>query len=303
VRAPAAKPKPGASRDDAFFEQFMQQRPQTGPRVSGSGVVIGADGYVLTAEHIVDAADSISVRLADGRTLAATLVGKDRRGGVALLKIPADNLLAALPGDPKKLRLAERVFALGTQPSGRAAAVTDGIVSALEVEGLSAAGYLQTTVPLFPSMGGGPLFNLAGQLVGVNAMMYTRTGSTGLAFAIPIDDAMESVKELRANGRVRRGTLGVTLQEVTAMIAATYGMDGPAGVMVVTVNPGSPAAKAGILQGDLLMRFGAEPVRSVEHAVRLIARTRPGERLTVRVRRMKDVREEDVDVVLGEAPD
>jgi serine protease Do len=114
---------------------------------------------------------------------------------------------------------------------------------------------------------------------------------------------MAIVKELRANGRIRRGTLGVALQEITPMIAATYGMDGPAGVYVVTIDPGGPAAQAGIQQGDLLMRFGGEPLRSVNHAVRYMSRTKPGERLVVRVRRMKDVREEDVAVTLAEAPE
>jgi serine protease Do len=262
-----------------------------------------ADGQVLTAAHLFEPDDIVTVRLADGRTLAATVVGRDRRSDIALLKVPASGLAVATRGDPRKLRLAERVFALGVLPSGRSATVTDGIVSMVESEMDPAVGFIQTTVTLFPSMGGGPLFNLAGELIGVNAMLYSRTGGAGLSFAIPIDDAMEIVKELRANGKVRRGTLGVNLQEVTPMIAATYGMDGPAGVMAVTVVAGGPAAQAGIQQGDLLMRFGGQPLRSVHDALRYMGKTKPGERLVIRVRRMKDVREEDVAATLAEAPE
>ena len=272
-------------------------------RTMGSGVIIAPDGYVLTVEHIVDAADSITVRLADGRTLAGTLVGKDRRVGIALLKIPASGLQAASSGDPRKLRLGERVFALGGVLGARTPSVTDGIISALEVEEGQTAGFLQTTAMLYPSMGGGPLFDLQGRLLGINSMVYSRGTGNNLSFSVPIDDAMWSVNELRSQGRIRRGTLGVTLQEVTPMIAATYGMDGPAGVLVVTVEPGSAAAQAGIQQGDLLMRFGGELLRSVNHAVRLVGKTKPGERLVVRVRRMKDVREDDVAVTLAEAPE
>jgi len=304
---PRKPPAAGADQEyEEFFERFMANRAPSQPgRSIGAGVIISADGYVLTAEHLFNLEDAVSVRLHNGPVLAATIVGKDPRSGVALLKIPASNLAAAVPGDPKKLRLAERVFALGMQAAGRSGAVTDGIVSALDVEnvGSPGAGYLQTTVTLYPYMGGGPLFNLAGQLVGINSMLYSRTSGSGLSFAIPIDDAMAIVQVLRTEGRVRRGTLGVAMQEVTPMIAATYGMDGPAGVMVAGVNPGGPAEKAGIQRGDLLMRFGGEPLRSMEHAIRYVARTKPGEPLVVRVRRLKDVREEDVTVTLAEATD
>jgi serine protease Do len=303
VRAPKPPPDDPELRD--FFEKFMQNRspaPGNPPaRSIGSGVIISADGYLLTAEHIVDAADEISARLADGRTLAATLVGKDRRVGIALLKLPGSGLPVAAPGDPRKLRLGERVFALGGVPGGRTPAVTDGIVSALGVEEGATAGYLQSTAPLYPAMGGGPLFSLDGQLIGINSMLYSRATNNGISFAVPIDDAMWSVNELRAHGRVRRGTMGVTLQEVTALTAATYGLDAPAGVMVVTMEAGGPSAQAGIQAGDLLMRINGEPLRSVSHAVRVVGRTKPGDQALVRVRRMKDVREEDIRVTLGEA--
>jgi serine protease Do len=265
-------------------------------------VIIDAEGYVLTAAHILDLAETVSVRLADGRTLAASIVGSDMRSNVALLKIPGQGYTAAPAGEARKLRLGERVFAAGMLYN-RSSTVTDGIVSTMELEDGGAAGLFQTTAPLLPSMGGGPLFNLAGQVVGVNSMMYQRDSNSSLSYAIPVEDALAVAKELRASGRVRRGTMGVNLQEVTPMIAATYGMDRAAGVMAVTVNPGSPAAQAGIQQGDLLLRIGGEALRSVNHAVRVVARTRPGDRIVVRVRRMKDVREEDLTVTLAEASD
>jgi len=309
TRAPAAPRKPSPSptplAGDPALEEFFRSLPSVPaatPRPTGSGVVIDAAGYVLTAAHIIDQAETVTVRLADGRALTASVVGSDRRSNVALLKVPGSALTAAPTGEARRLRLGERVFAAGMM-FGKSPAVTDGIVSTAQLEESNAAGHFQTTAPLFPSMGGGPLFNLAGQVVGLNAMMYQRDTNSSLSYAIPIEDALAVAKELRASGRVRRATLGITLQEVTPMIAATYGMDKPAGVMVSTVLPGSPAAQAGIAMGDLLMRFGAEPLRSPIHATQLLGRAKPGERLTIRVRRMKDVREEDVVATLGEARD
>jgi serine protease Do len=257
---------------------------------------------VLTAAHILDLAETVSVRLADGSTRAASIVGADRRSNVALLKMPGGGYPAVAAGEARKLRLGERVFAAGML-FNRSPTVTDGIVSTAELEDGTAAGHFQNTAPLHPSMGGGPLFNQAGQLVGVNAMMYQRDANSSLSYTIPVEDALAVAKQLREGGRVRRGNLGITLQDVTPMIAATYGMDRAAGVMVVTADAGSPAAQAGIQNGDLLLRFGGEPLRSTSHAIRYVAATRPGDRLVIRVRRMKNVREEDVTVTLGEAPD
>src|SRR5262249_47394036 len=156
--------------------------PGAGPRASGSGIVISADGYVLTAAYIFEPDDSITVRLSDGRNLSAAVIGRDRRSGVALLKIPATGLTAATPGDPKKLRLGEHVFALGSMFASKATSVTDGIVSAVDLQEGEVAGFLQSTVPLAPGMGGGPLFNLKGELVGVNSMAYARASFNALSF-------------------------------------------------------------------------------------------------------------------------
>jgi len=272
------------------------------PRLSGSGIVIGG-GYVLTAAPLFEAGDSVTVRLADGRSLAAEIVGRDRRSGVALLKIPAAGATSAVPGDPKKLRLAERVFALGATPGGRSASVTDGIVSALEVEEGEAASYIQTTVTLHPAMGGGALFNMKGELVGINAMLSTRVTGAGLAFAIPIDEAMAVANELRAHGRVRRGALGTMAQDVTPQAAASHGEDAPAGVLIASVSPRGAAERAGIQRGDVVVRYGGEAVRSHSQLVRLLARSRPGERVQVGVRRAKDMREQELTVTLDEAPE
>ena len=306
---PAPPRKPEAIADpkaEEFFERFLRNRGTAGgvpaPRSIGSGVVIDGEGYVLTAAHLVEAGDSLYVRLADGRTLAATLVGKDRRGGIALLKIPARNLAAAVPGNPRRLRLAERVLALGAMPAGTPA-VTDGIVSALESEEGDATGYLQTTAALHPSMGGGPLFNLAGEFVGVNAMLYSRVSGGSLSYAVPGDEALAIAKELRASGRVRRAALGITVAEVTPEAAALYGMDGPAGAYVQAVEPGGAAAKAGIAQGDVLLVLNGEPLRSDRHATRMVMKLRPGDTVTLRVRRKADARDEELRVTLGEYTD
>jgi serine protease Do len=311
TRPPAAPRKPAAHQDPQFrefFERFAQEKGEDrvrqgtpAPRSVGSGVILSADGYVLTAEHIVEGTDVITARLADGRTVAATLVGKDRRGGIALLKLAASGLQAAATGDPRKLRPGERVFALGGIPGGRAPAVTDGIVSALDVDENSAAGYLQTTAPLYPSMGGGPLFNLEGQVIGINSMLYSRVTNNGISFAVPIDDAMALVAELRAHGKVRRGTLGVNVQDVGAEAAAALGLPSPAGALIASVVDKSPAQQAGISTGDVVTRYQGEAVQSANHIIRLIAKAKPGDRVTLRVRRDKAVPERDIAVVLGEA--
>ena len=217
-----------------FFRRFIpRQQPGPGQRPEsrslGSGFVISADGYILTNAHVIDAADEINVRLTDKREYKAKVVGADKRTDVALIKIEASGLPVVRMGDPAKLKVGEWVVAIGS-PFGFENTVTAGIVSAkgrsLPQENF--VPFIQTDVAINPGNSGGPLFNMRGEVVGVNSQIYSRTGGfMGLSFAIPIDMALDIQKQLREKGRVSRGRIGVVIQEVTKDLAVSFGLDRP----------------------------------------------------------------------------
>jgi serine protease Do len=272
-----------------FFRRFIPRQPAPGPRPEsrslGSGFIISPDGYILTNAHVVDAADEINVRLTDKREFKARVVGADKRTDVALIKIDAASLPAVRVGNPARLRVGEWVVAIGS-PFGFENTVTAGIVSAkgrsLPQENF--VPFIQTDVAINPGNSGGPLFNMQGEVVGVNSQIYSRTGGfMGLSFAIPIDVALDVQKQLRDKGRVSRGRIGVIIQEVTRDLAVSFGLDRARGALVNSVETGSPADKGGIEATDIITRFDGKDVESSSDLPRIVGATRPGTRVPVEV--------------------
>jgi serine protease Do len=288
-----------------FFRRFIpRQQPGPGQRPEsrslGSGFVITADGYILTNAHVIDAADEINVRLTDKREYKAKVIGADKRTDVALIKIEASGLPVVRMGDPAKLKVGEWVVAIGS-PFGFENTVTAGIVSAkgrsLPQENF--VPFIQTDVAINPGNSGGPLFNMRGEVVGVNSQIYSRTGGfMGLSFAIPIDMALDIQKQLREKGRVSRGRIGVVIQEVTKDLAVSFGLDRPRGALVNSVEKGSPADKAGIEATDIITRFDGRAVESSSDLPRLVGSTRPGASAPIEVWRKGAAR--NLTVTVGE---
>jgi len=245
-----------------FFGAPGQMPRQQQARSLGSGFIISEDGFLLTNHHVVNNADEIIVRLQDRRELKATLVGSDERTDVALLKVEANNLPVVKFGSSKKLKVGEWVFAIGS-PFGFDSSVTAGIVSA-KGRSLPKENYvpfIQTDVAINPGNSGGPLFNLAGEVVGINSQIYSRSGGfMGLSFAIPIDVALNVSHQLKSTGTVVRGWLGVRIQDVTRELAESFDMDKPYGALVAQVVANSPASKAGVQVGDVIVGFNGQVV-------------------------------------------
>jgi serine protease Do len=259
---------PDISEDDPFYEFFRRfgQIPRGQPRPrdfeqqsTGSGFILAADGYVLTNAHVVDDASEVTVKLSDKREFRAKVIGTDKRTDVALLKIEATGLPKVTIGDPDKLRVGEWVAAIG-KPFGLENTITAGIVSAKgrELPNENLVPFIQTDVPINPGNSGGPLFNLKGEVVGINSLIYSRTGGyMGLAFAVPIDIAMNAVGQLRDKGRVTRGRIGVQIQELTKESADAFGLKQPTGALVNGVEKDGPSAKAGVESGDIILKSTA----------------------------------------------
>jgi serine protease Do len=294
---------PNLQEDDPFYEFFRRFIPQPGPREFqaqslGSGFIISADGFIMTNAHVVDAADEVTVKLTDKREFKAKVIGADRRTDMALLKIDATGLPAVKVGDPNKLRVGEWVVAIGS-PFGFENTVTAGIVSAkgrsLPQENF--VPFIQTDVAVNPGNSGGPLFNMKGEVVGINSQIYSRTGGfMGLSFAIPIDVASDIAQQLRTVGKVTRGRIGVVIQAVTKELAESFGLPKLQGALVNSVEKGGPAEKAGIEPGDVIIRFDGKTVNSSEDLPRIVGGTKPGVKTTVQVWRNKAGRELQITV-------
>lgn len=251
---------------DEFLKRFFdygQEEDDSGNDSLGSGFIVSDDGYIITNHHVVDGADEIIVNLNDRRELSASVIGTDKRSDLALLKINAKDLPVVKFGSSDALEVGEWVIAIGS-PFGFDHSVTAGIVSAKE-RNLPAESYIpfiQTDVAINPGNSGGPLFNLKGEVVGINSQIYSRTGGfMGLSFSIPVDVAKNVIDQLKDTGEVRRGWLGVYIQEVTRQLAATFGLDHPTGALVAQVMPGGPAD--GVLKpGDVILEFAGKTVDS-----------------------------------------
>jgi serine protease Do len=282
---------PGAGAEDDplndFFRRFMQPRNPQEYKVHGlgSGFIISADGYVLTNAHVVTDAEDITVKLTNKREYKAKVIGADKSTDVALVKIDAKDLPVVPIGDPEKLEVGEWVAAIGA-PFGFENSVTAGIVSAKgrSLPGETYVPFIQSDVAVNPGNSGGPLFNMRGEVVGINSQIYSGTGGfMGLSFSIPIDIAMDVVKQLQANGKVTRGRIGVSAQDMTVELAASFGLKDANGALISGVEKGGPAAKAGIVPGDVILSFNGKPIETSTDLARLVASTKPGTNVTAEV--------------------
>jgi serine protease Do len=300
ARRTAVPQVPGIEDEEIqeFFRRFIPrqqpgpgQGPGQGPaprsesRSLGSGFIISHDGYILTNAHVVEAADEINVKFTDKREFKAKVIGADKRTDVALIKIEGASLPMVKFGDPAKLKVGEWVVAIGA-PFGFENTVTAGIVSAkgrsLPQENF--VPFIQTDVAINPGNSGGPLFNMRGEVVGINSQIYSRTGGfMGLSFAIPIDVALDIQKQLREKGRVARGRIGVVIQEVNRDLATSFGLDRARGALVNSVEKGSPADKAGVEASDIIVTFDGKTVESSSDLPRIVGSTRPGSQSSVEV--------------------
>ncbi|CAG0927005.1 MAG: hypothetical protein EFKGCFLK_01815 [Rhodocyclaceae bacterium] len=311
VRANRMFPQmPELDEDDPMFEFFKRFIPrQPGiphdfhSKSLGSGFIISQDGYILTNAHVVESADEITVKLTDKREFKAKVIGSDKRTDVALIKIEASGLPSVKMGDPARLRVGEWVVAIGS-PFGFENSVTAGIVSA-KGRSLPQENYvpfIQTDVAINPGNSGGPLFNMKGEVVGINSQIYSRTGGyMGVAFAIPIDVAMEVQGQLRTGGRVSRGRIGVVIQEVTKELADSFGLAKPSGALVNSVEKGGPAEKAGLESGDIILKFDGKAVNASSDLPRIVGATKPGSKVPMQVWRKGSAR--DLTATVGEMPE
>ncbi len=278
---------PNLPEGDPFYEFFKRFSPQV-PRDQeshslGSGFILSSDGYIMTNAHVIDHADKITVRLTDKREFRAKVIGADVRTDVALLKIDATNLPKVTVGDSDKLKVGEWVVAIGS-PFGFDSSVTAGIVSGKgrTLPQDNFVPFIQTDAAINPGNSGGPLFNMNGEVVGINSQIYTRSGgSMGLSFAIPIDVATQVVDQLRTRGVVTRGRIGVTIQEVTRDLAESFGLSQPYGALVSSVEKGEPADKAGIETSDVILKFDGKQVKNSSDLPRIVAATPPGSKVLV----------------------
>jgi len=293
--------------NDPFSEFFKRLQPNQADLVEpgddeynfGSGFLISSDGYILTNTHVLSGMNSIKVVLNNRREYSARLVGSDTQTDIALLKIDAQGLPTVKIGDPKTLRVGEWVAAIGA-PFGFDNSVTAGIVSAKgrSLPNENYTPFIQTDVAINPGNSGGPLFNLRGQVVGVNSQIYSQSGGfMGISFAIPIDVAMNVADQLRRNGKVERGRIGVVIQEVNYDLAKSFGLQAANGALISQVTPGGPADKAGLQPGDIVQSVNGENVKASSDLPVLVGMMPPGTQLTLGI--WRNGKREEVQVTLG----
>ncbi len=293
-----------------FFERSIPQMPrapgggrQREAQSLGSGFIISADGYVLTNNHVIADADEIIVRLSDRSELEAKLVGTDPRSDVALLKVEGKGLPTVKLGKSEELKVGEWVLAIGS-PFGFDHSVTAGIVSAKgrSLPNESYVPFIQTDVAINPGNSGGPLFNLAGEVVGINSQIFTRSGGfMGLSFAIPMSVAMDVADQLKADGKVSRGWLGVVIQEVNKDLAESFGLDKPAGALVAQVMEEGPAAKGGLQVGDVILALDGKPIIMSADLPHLVGALKPGSKVELDV--VRDGSRKSLKLSIGALPE
>lgn len=286
---------PGAPGGQAPQQEFKSQS-------LGSGFIISADGYILTNAHVVKAADEVIVKLSDKREFKAKIIGFDLRTDVALIKIEATGLPKVTTGDPSQLKVGEWVAAIGS-PFGLENTMTAGIVSAkgraLPQENF--VPFIQTDVAINPGNSGGPLFNLKGEVVGINSQIYSRSGGyMGLSFAIPIDVALDISNQLKATGRISRGWLGIGIQEISKDLAESFGMKNTNGALVAGVEKGSPADKGGLEPGDVIIKFDGKAIATSSDLPRVVGATKPNKEVPVEILRKGANR--TLNITVGEMP-
>ena len=310
IQASRERDEDDNGNEDPFMEFFKRLTPNA-PDFSeddnatsanfGSGFIISPDGYILTNTHVIKGMTNIKVTLNDKRQYPAKLIGQDEKSDVALLKIEAQNLPTVKIGNPDELKSGEWVAAIGA-PFGFENSVTSGIVSAKN-RTLPDDGYMpfiQTDVAINPGNSGGPLFNLKGQVVGINSQIYSRSGGfMGISFAIPIDVAMNVAEQLKANGKVQRGQLGVVIQEVSYDLAKSFGLDKASGALIAKIMPNSAAQQAGLQVGDIVRKVNGEEVRASSDLPVMVGSIMPGKEVTLSI--WRGGKQTDVKVKLGSA--
>ena len=310
-------PFPGMENDEnlqEFFKRFgipgmpgIPGQPGQGgqeykSQSLGSGFIISADGYILTNAHVVSEADEVLVKLSDKREFKAKIIGTDKRTDVALIKIEGTNLPKATIGDPAALKVGEWVAAIGS-PFGLENTMTAGIVSAkgraLPQENF--VPFIQTDVAINPGNSGGPLYNLRGEVVGINSQIYSRSGgSMGLSFSIPIDVAIDISNQLKTTGKITRGWLGVAIQELTKELAESFGMKNTNGALIAGVEKNGPADKGGLMAGDVIIKFDGKAITASADLPRVVGGTKPGKIAAVDILRKGTVK--TLNVGVGETP-
>jgi len=307
---PSAGGVQGLSPNDPFYDFFRRfgvPGPGQGPRANqppargaGSGFIINSDGYILTNTHVVANADEVTVRLTDRREFPAKVIGADERTDVAVIKISATNLPIVKLGDPSRIKPGQWVLAIGS-PFGFENSATAGIISATSrsVPGENYVPFIQTDVAVNPGNSGGPLFNMAGEVIGINSQIFSRTGGfMGVSFAIPIDVARNIGEQLIKTGHVVRGRIGVTIQDVNAQLAESFGLERPHGALVSSVAKDGPAAHAGIAAGDVILGVGGHPIERYGELSGAIAGMRPGADASLQV--WRNGKEQNINVRVEE---
>jgi serine protease Do len=280
----------------------QQATPEKQVYATGSGFIVTPDGYILTNAHVVKDADEVMVKLNDKREFKAKVIGIDLRTDVAVLKVNATNLPKVNIGNPDTIKVGEWVAAIGA-PFGLENTMTVGIVSAkgraLPQENF--VPFIQTDVAINPGNSGGPLFNLKGEVIGINSQIYSRTGGyMGLSFAIPINVAMDVMNQLKANGKVIRGWLGISIQEVTKELSESFGMKNTNGALVAGIEKGAPADKGGLLPGDVIIKFDGKVIESSSDLPKAVGNTKPGKTVVAEVFRKGSVK--TLNLTVGEMP-
>ena len=268
------------------------------PRGVGSGFVLTSDGFIMTNAHVVDGADEVLVTLTDKREFKAKLIGADKRTDVAVVKIQATGLPAVKVGDVSRLKVGEWVMAIGS-PFGLDNSVTAGIVSAKQRDTGDYLPFIQTDVAINPGNSGGPLINMRGEVIGINSQIYSRSGGfMGISFAIPMDEAMRVSEQLRSNGRVTRGRIGVQIEPVTKELAESIGLGKAQGALINRIEPGAPADKAGLEAGDVILKIDGKQIEKSADLPRLVGNTKPGTKSTLTVFRRGATKE--MSIVIAE---
>jgi serine protease Do len=291
-------PIPNIPKQAPRKSQPQQPQEEEQPKGVGSGFILSSDGLIMTNAHVIDGADEVLVTLTDKREFKAKIIGADKRSDVALVKIEATGLPAVKVGDVSRLRVGEWVMAIGS-PFGLENSVTAGIVSAKLRDTGEYLPFIQTDVAINPGNSGGPLINMRGEVVGINSQIYSRSGGyMGISFSIPMDEAVRVSDQLRSNGRVSRGRMGVQIDQVSKEVAESIGLGKSVGALVRSVEAGSPAEKGGVEAGDIITKFDGKAIEKSSDLPRIVGATKPGTKSTVSVFRRGSTKE--LSVVIAE---